>query len=156
MTTFDGLPTHPLLVHVIVVLTPLTAVLAIACALWPAARRRFIWLLLPFALIVLVLTPITTNAGEWLEDQFGEVAAIETHADLGETMIYFALALTLVAAAVTAVHYFEQRAKPLKPAVVWAIAAVTIVVAIATCVQVYRIGDSGARAVWGTTALAEP
>ena len=32
------------LVHFIVVLAPLTALLAILCAVWPAARRRLVWL----------------------------------------------------------------------------------------------------------------
>jgi len=42
MTTIAGLPAHPLLVHLIVVLAPGTAVLEILCALWPAARRRLV------------------------------------------------------------------------------------------------------------------
>ena len=46
MTTFNGLPAHVLLVHFIVILSPLTAVLAIVCAVWPAARQRLVWLVL--------------------------------------------------------------------------------------------------------------
>jgi hypothetical protein len=42
VTTIAGLPAHPLLVHLIVVLAPGTAVLEILCALWPAARRRLV------------------------------------------------------------------------------------------------------------------
>lgn len=38
MTTLAGLPAHALLVHGVVVLAPLTAVLAILCAVWPARR----------------------------------------------------------------------------------------------------------------------
>lgn len=38
----NGLPAHPFLVHFIVVLAPLTAVLAILCAIWPAARQRLV------------------------------------------------------------------------------------------------------------------
>ena len=40
MSTFNGLPLHILLNHFIVVLGPLTAILAILCVVWPAARRR--------------------------------------------------------------------------------------------------------------------
>lgn len=155
MTTVEGLPAHPLLVHFLVVLTPLTAVLVMVCAVWPAARRRFVWLLLPTAIVVLALTPLAVDAGRWLAAQFGDIEAIRKHADLGETMIYCSIALAVVAAAVTAVHYAEFRTKPLKPVVVWAIAVVTVVVGVAVCVQVYRIGDSGSRAVWGTTALGQ-
>ncbi|MFZ2177676.1 MAG: hypothetical protein WAW17_27340 [Rhodococcus sp. (in: high G+C Gram-positive bacteria)] len=41
----NGLPAHVLLVHFVVVLAPLTAILLILCALWPAARRRMVWLI---------------------------------------------------------------------------------------------------------------
>lgn len=45
MTTVNGLPVHVLLVHFIVVLAPLTPVLAILCAVWPAAGQRLVWLI---------------------------------------------------------------------------------------------------------------
>jgi uncharacterized membrane protein len=66
MTTILGLPAHALLVHGVVVLAPLTAVLEILCGVWPAARRRLVWLVLALAVVTMVLTPITTAAGEWL------------------------------------------------------------------------------------------
>ena len=69
MTTIIGIPAHALLVHAIVVLAPLTALLVILCGFWPAARRRLVWLVLALAVATTVLTPLTTNAGEWLYDQ---------------------------------------------------------------------------------------
>ena len=36
MTAINGLPGHVLLVHFLVVLVPLTALLEIVCAVWPA------------------------------------------------------------------------------------------------------------------------
>ncbi len=87
MSTFNGLPAHPLLVHFIVVLAPLTAVLAILCALWPAARRRLVWLVLALAAVTTVLTPIAAEAGEWLEHRVEETEALEVHEHLGATMI---------------------------------------------------------------------
>ncbi|MFY9919753.1 MAG: hypothetical protein WAL26_15330, partial [Mycobacterium sp.] len=98
MTTILGLPAHALLVHAIVVLAPLTAALQILCALWPAARRRLVWLNLAFAAAVLVLTPLTTSAGEWLYSQQSEHSPILVpHADRGEWMINLAIALLVVA-----------------------------------------------------------
>lgn len=149
LTTIDGIPAHPLLVHFIVVVAPLTALLVMACAIWPAVRGRFVWLLLPGALGVLVLTPLTQDSGRWLAERFGDVPAIRAHTDLGETMSYVAWALTIAAAGVTAVHYAAHRGKPLKPVYTWAITALAVVIGIGVCVQVFRIGDSGARAVWG-------
>jgi hypothetical protein len=57
MTTIAGIPAHALLVHAIVVLAPLVALLEILCAVWPAARRRLVWLVLALAAVNLVLTP---------------------------------------------------------------------------------------------------
>jgi len=69
MNVVNGLPAHVLLVHFMVVLVPLTALLEIACGLWPAARRgELVWLTLSLAVVITVLTPITTNAGGWLYD----------------------------------------------------------------------------------------
>ena len=67
MSTVNGLPVHALLVHFIVVLAPLTAGLAILCAVWPAARQRLVWLVLALAAATMALTPLTTDSGEWLE-----------------------------------------------------------------------------------------
>ena len=90
MTTITGIPAHALLVHAIVVLAPLTALLEILCAFWPAARRRFVWLVLALAAANLVLTPLTTEAGQWLYDQLGNDSPIlQTHAERGGWMIYF-------------------------------------------------------------------
>jgi hypothetical protein len=61
--------------HFVVVLAPVTAILAILCALWPAARRRLIWLVLLLAVVTLVLTPLTTNSGVWLRDKLGPSTA---------------------------------------------------------------------------------
>ena len=90
--------------HLIVVLAPLTAVLAILCAVWPAARRRLVWLVLAFAVVITALTPLTTEAGEWLQHRIGESPAIQTHADLGSTMLYFAVALLVAAILLAVLH----------------------------------------------------
>ena len=94
ITTFNGLPSHVLLVHFIVVLAPLTALLAILSAVWPAARRRLVWLVLGLAVLNAVLTPITTQAGEWLERRIGRSPRLHTHTELGDTMLYFSIAAT--------------------------------------------------------------
>ncbi|HOB48432.1 MAG TPA: hypothetical protein PKK01_03850 [Mycobacterium sp.] len=149
MSTLNGLPAHPLLVHFIVVLGPLTAVLAILCALWPAARQRLVWPVLAMAAATAVLTPIAAEAGEWLEHKVEETAALETHEHLGKTMIYFALALLVAAILLAVLHVREQRGTPLSK-VLSAVLTVFIVIAgVATTVQVYRVGHSGAESVWG-------
>lgn len=150
LTTISGLPAHVLLVHALVVFAPLTALLEIVCALWPAARRHLVWLVLAFATLTAVLTPITANAGGWLYEQERHHRDIlNTHADRGSWMIYFSVALLVVAVVLALVHWREVRAAAPGLAVRVVVAVVTIVVGVAAVVQVVRIGDSGAQSVWG-------
>ncbi len=149
MTVINGLPAHPLLVHFIVVLAPLAAILAILCAVWPAARKRLVWLVLVLAGIIAVLTPIAAEAGEWLEHQVGDSAALETHEHLGKTMIYFALALLVAAVLLVIVHVRASRDKALPKALSAVIAVFVLAASVAATVQVLRIGHSGAEATWG-------
>ena len=150
MSTFNGLPAHVLLVHFIVVLGPVTAILAIVCTFWPAARQRLVWLVLALAVITAVLTPLTTDAGEWLAKRTGGSPLLHAHTELGDTMAYFSLVLVAAAALIAFAHLREARGRSVKPVARWLIAAVVVIASVATTVQVYRIGDSGAKASWST------
>ena len=153
MTTIAGLPAHVLLVHGIVVLAPLTAALEILCAIWPAARRRLVWLVLAFAAVNLVLTPLTTDAGEWLLNQRSQVSAVlQTHADRGEWMIYFSVALLVVAVALAMLHWLEGRSDKRRTVATVVVAILALVVGVSSIITVVRIGDSGAHSVWGGAA----
>jgi uncharacterized membrane protein len=149
MTTIAGLPAHPLLVHLIVVLAPGTAVLEILGALWPAARRRQVWLVLFMAALLTAMTPVTTDAGEWLYSTHKHPGAIlQTHAHLGGTMIYFSVALLVVAVVLAALHLVEGRSDKRRLIANIAVAVLALVVGTASIVQVVRIGDAGSRSVW--------
>ncbi|GAB7072033.1 hypothetical protein H7J06_02780 [Mycobacterium hodleri] len=154
MSTFQGLPAHILLVHFIVVLAPLTAALAIVCALWPAARRHLTWLVLVLAAATTILTPLTTDAGEWLEQSTQPTTILQTHTELGDTMLYFSIGLVVAAVLLAFVHLRERREQPLKPLLRWVVVAVVVIASVAASVQVYRIGDSGARSAWGDKTAA--
>ncbi|MFE3292419.1 DUF2231 domain-containing protein [Rhodococcus sp. NPDC059234] len=149
MSTINGLPVHVLLVHFVVVLAPLTAVLLILCSVWPAARRRLVWPTLVLAAVTTVLTPITTEAGEWLERHVDRTAAVHTHTELGATMIYFSIGLLAASVVIAVVHYREVRSRPVGRAMTAVMVAVALLAGVATIAQVYRIGESGSRAVWG-------
>lgn len=150
MSTFNGLPLHILLNHFIVVLGPLAAILAILCVVWPAARRRLIWLVLLLAVGTLVLTPMTTTAGVWLSARVGRPSPVLiNHEDLGSTLIYIVAALAGTVALLAAVHFRLERGVNVSVALHVAVGVLVIVAAVATLVQTYRVGDSGARAAWG-------
>lgn len=150
MTVVAGLPAHVLFVHFIVVLVPLTALLEMLCAVWPAARRRFVWLVLTLAVITAVLTVLTVEAGEWLYNRERDPSVIlQTHAERGEWMTYFSMALLLTAVALAVMHWLDGRSDRRHLAANVAVALVILAVGISSIITVVRIGDSGARAVWG-------
>ncbi len=154
MSTINGLPAHVLLVHFVVVLVPMTALLLVMCALWPAARRRLLWLLLAIAAATVVLTPLTTEAGEWLQDRIGDNPAVQTHTELGNTMIYFVVPMLVVAVLLLALDIAERRAGRVRTGLAAVVAVLAVASAAAGLVQIYRVGDSGARAAWGDAVPA--
>jgi hypothetical protein len=150
VNTIGDIPAHPLLVHGIVVLAPLTAILLILCAVWTAARERLVWLTLVLSAVTVVLTPLTTEAGEWLiHQQAVKTPIMHKHAELGDTMIYFAVGLLIVSLAQAGLHRWGARLGGRQGLVRIVLAVLTVVIAVATIYQVVRIGDTGAHAVWG-------
>lgn len=151
MNVVNGLPAHVLLVHFMVALAPLTALLEIACALWPAARRgQLVWLTLILATVTTVLTPVTTNAGGWLYGlRRNPDPILREHAERGGTMIYFSAALLVVAIALVALHFVENRPEKVRRVTNIIVAVVVLAVGVSSMIQIYRIGDAGAQSVWG-------
>ncbi|MFF4116075.1 DUF2231 domain-containing protein [Streptomyces sp. NPDC001714] len=155
MSTVNGLPAHVLLVHIVVVLVPLTALTLVAAALWPRAARRLGVLLPALALVALVSVPLTTQAGEWLERHVTEDTLVRRHTELGDGLLPWALGLFLLATVVWwATRRGGEERAPGQGAR-WSALPVRIVVgvlsvAVATgaVIDVYRIGDSGAKAAW--------
>ncbi|AFM18660.1 hypothetical protein Mycch_3935 [Mycolicibacterium chubuense NBB4] len=150
MTTVAGLPAHALLVHAIVVLVPMITLVGILCALWPAARQRFVWGLVALAVVNLVLTPLTVSAGEWLYNrQDSHSTILQTHAERGETMIYFSIALLVMAIAVAVLHVRAGRSGGSHRLATVLVAVLVVVIGVASTVQVVRIGHTGTEAKWG-------
>lgn len=158
-TVIDGLPAHVLLVHALVVAVPLTSLLVVLHAAWPAAGRR-LGLVTPLAgLATLILVPITTNAGEWLYRQLpAGNPDIEKHVMLGDGLLPWVIGLFVVS---VAVWWFARSTRTAPPvfgegrsdgvhgrAMTAAVTVVAIAVAGAATFQLYRVGESGSRAVW--------
>jgi hypothetical protein len=164
----NGLPAHVLLVHFVVVLVPLTALALVVSAVWPTWIRRLGVALPILALVTLISVPITTHAGEWLEKHTDSDPLVRKHADLGDGLLPWAIGLFAVA---VAVWWFGRRAitqssatedsnrkgtvalsVPVRAAAI----ALSVIVAAGSVVQVYRIGDSGAKAAWHDGYSAKP
>ncbi|MGH3722747.1 MAG: DUF2231 domain-containing protein [Mycobacterium sp.] len=148
MNTLSGLPAHVLLVHFVVVLAPLTAILEILCGFSVAVRSRLVWLVASLSVVTLILTPLTTSAGEWLFDREKHPSEIlQTHAQRGDWMLVFSGALVLGAIVLAIAHRLDLSPKRLGPHLT--VAALVLVLGVVSIVGVIRIGDSGAKAVWG-------
>lgn len=167
-TVINGLPAHVLLVHFVVVLVPLTALALVVSAVWPTWIRRLGIVLPLLALVTLIFVPITTHAGEWLEKHTDSDPLIRKHADLGDGLLPWAIGLFIVAVAVwwvgrrvvvqspDAEGPSRTGAVTLSVPIRVAAIALSVIVAAGSVVQVYRIGDSGAKAAWHDGYSAEP
>ncbi|OBA75022.1 hypothetical protein A5641_26055 [Mycobacterium sp. 1554424.7] len=151
MNVVNGLPAHALWLHLVVVFVPLTALLEIVCGVWPAARRgQLMWFTVAMAAATMVITPITINAGEWLIDLRTKPSAIlQEHAERGESMVYFAAALLVVAAGLVVLRFVERRSAKRRMVAHIVAAILVLAVGISSTIQVYRTGDAGAQSVWG-------
>ncbi|AEW98937.1 DUF2231 domain-containing protein [Streptantibioticus cattleyicolor] len=109
-----------------------------------------------FALVTLVSVPLTTHAGEWLERHVGRDPLVRRHAELGDGLLPWALGLFVLAVVVwwAGRRHTPDGAGASGPAWIssWPARALAVVlcllVAAGSVVDVYRIGDSGARAAW--------
>jgi hypothetical protein len=157
-----GLPAHPLIVHGVVVLVPLAAVLLVVAVAWPGARSHLVWVTVAVAAAAMILTPLATGSGEELEHQVRETETIERHAELGEAMIPFSIALFVGAAGVAGLEEVRRRS-PDGGGPAWsrsrlvaaAVAGLAIVAAVGSTVQVAVVGHTGAQATWQSVGERE-
>jgi hypothetical protein len=143
--TVNGLPVHALVVHAVVVLVPLVALGAVLMAAWPYFSRRF-------GIVIVILTAVAAGAsvvarlsGEQLAERVGSP---QPHVELGNVMPLFAGALLVL----VLVFWLVDRGIPAnrsRPPWLIVLAVVLVVVAVVSVWWTFRVGDSGAEAVWG-------
>jgi len=156
--TVNGLPVHPLLVHVTVTVLPLAALLVLLAGVWPGARRRLSVAPLILAVVALILLPLTYKSGNNLRAMVGTSPAIRRHVHLAHQLLFPVLGLVLAAIVVEIVRRRSarvtiERRRDSGSLVLSVIAAILAVVfSVGTAVQTVRVGEAGARAVWGHTA----
>jgi hypothetical protein len=150
--TLFGLPAHPLVVHAAVVLVPLAALGTIAIALWGAARRRIGWIVVGLGVGAFVFALLAQGSGESLEERVEESELVEEHAELGDSMPWFALPIAVTAAGVMVLDRRRQRDDVdapswLGPAVI-VVAVAAVASSVVGTVRIAQVGHSGARATW--------
>lgn len=163
MTSINGLPAHILLVHAVVIFIPLTALLVVLTAAWPAALRRIGVVLPIFALVSLIVVPVATDAGEWLEQRLPGAESnplIRAHTRLGDELLPWVIGMFVFALALWLLPTLARRGVRADIlGAVWLRAVVSVLavaVSVVAVVQVVRIGESGAKAVWTGNVCADP
>lgn len=144
LDTFDGLPVHPVVVHAVVVLIPLTAVLAVLMVINSRFSRRFGPIVVALGFLSVAASVVAKESGEQLAKH---LAATPTHVELGSRMplragLYFALLL---------VFWLMDRGIPgnrRRPVRVIVLGVALALASVLICVQVYATGHSGAQGVW--------
>jgi len=146
-----GLPAHPLVVHLPIVLIPLAAVGAIAIAVRPAWRARFGWVLVGLAGISLVGVQLAMSSGEGLEDHVERSQALHTHTHMAESMRPLAALFFL---GLLALVWFDHRRRDAKSQrLLQVLAAVVVLLSLATTARLVQVGHNGAKATWADVKL---
>lgn len=171
--TVLGIPLHPLVVHAVVVLAPLTALLLVLFAV-SARFRAWSGLLTPVvATLTLVLSPVATQSGETLQARVPESTLVHEHAEIGDTLPWV---LLLATGAAWVMWWFWRReaaastgggsadggaaggaggtagapgARRGSSTLFRVLAVGGVLVALGLAVDVTLVGHSGAQAVWG-------
>lgn len=148
LETVFGLPLHPLIVHGTVVIVPLAAITVLLAVLWPRFRAWAGPLPAGLAVVGLVLVPLSTSSGENLERSVRETELVERHAELGEQLLPFVAVLAVAAIGLWLIGRRERAGSSSPKVLLVVLAALAVLAAGGTTVQVVRIGHSGAEAAW--------
>jgi cytochrome bd-type quinol oxidase subunit 1 len=149
----NGLPVHALVVHAVVILVPLLAIVTVVFVVRPKWRAELPWAILGNAAAFLA-SFVAKESGEKLQARLSNALGSEVaahHAALGRDLQYFAFAQLVASIIAWALLRNRAESKPVaRPALALAI-AVTLAAGVAATVWTYRVGDSGAQAVWKDT-----
>ncbi|MGP0038702.1 MAG: DUF2231 domain-containing protein [Solirubrobacteraceae bacterium] len=160
-TIYDGLPAHPLFIHVPVVLIPVSVLGAIACVVRPAWLARYGVLLSVTAIVAMSSTFLAMQAGAALRGalnlQGTAASLIQRHSHaahiLAVVFVLFTAALILTFAAQrisggmpTGLAIADRLLSPRISVV--ALRVLLLVLALVSAYMVFKVGDLGAKAVW--------
>jgi glucan phosphoethanolaminetransferase (alkaline phosphatase superfamily) len=149
----NGLPIHALVVHAVVVLLPLLAVVTVIFVVRPKWRPELPWAILGNAALFLI-TFVAKASGEKLQARLSTVTGSEVaahHAALGKDLQYFAFAQLIASLLAWVLLGTRSQERPAaRPALALAL-LVTLIAGGAATYWTYRVGDSGATAVWKDT-----
>lgn len=151
-----GLPAHPLLVHMPVVIIPLAGIIAVVFAFRPAWLDRFGWGLVALAGMGALGGILAAGSGEGLEDSSRGGEALEEHAEMGELARTLGIVFFLVVLGVVLARYFARKnagagsgwSKLGSKGAGIAMSILLVMSAAAATVTIAQAGHQGAVLVW--------
>lgn len=143
--TFNGLPLHPLVVHLTVVTLPVLVLLSLA-SLHPRWRDRLRLPTVVLAVFAAALVWFTVKTGESLRDHLVNVlhvpvAQYDAHVHAADRLKLITYAFALLA---LLRFWLHGRAGWIR----WVLGALVVAGAVAIGYFVFRTGDTGARLVY--------
>lgn len=165
LETFGGLPTHPLVVHLPVVLVPLATVGVVLMVIFPKLQQRLGVAVAVLAGLGFLGAVLAAGSGEELEDSLrraGETISgtLADHVEMGESVeffagLFFVLTLAWVLFGIWRRRKGEAEATKMlrKPKLINIVLAILVVGSgVAASWSVYATGHSGAKSVWEQSA----
>jgi hypothetical protein len=141
-----GLPTHILVIHLVVVGIPVAALATVAMAVRPPWRSgRISLIIIAVDALAVIGTWIARASGlEFLKNAPGlrTLRPVIDHKNLGLTLIWYVLGLLVAAILLVLAEKYER------PPLTTVFAIIAAAAAVAAVVQTVRVGDAGARATW--------
>jgi hypothetical protein len=140
-----GLPLHPLVIHISIVLIPLVAIGALIMSYLPSFSRRYGKMILVIAIVGQISLFLAKFTGEALEEILDK--EMGRHAELGEIAPF----ITLPMVALIYLRWrLDRSGATVGSAWVRRLTSVALIfAAIASIVVIVLVGHSGAQSVWG-------
>jgi uncharacterized membrane protein len=146
MEKIFGLPAHPLMVHLPVVLIPVVAIAAVLLAVRRDWRSRFGIALVIASALSCVAVFVAKESGEAMFEYMNQAPAIDRHESLADTTLIFTFLLFFAIAAMVFLQRRAGKRATTRLAVVVSVA--TIGLAVMATVGTIATGHEGAKVTW--------
>ena len=148
-----GVPAHPLLVHLPLVLVPLAAICALVAVVLARHRRRLALLAMGVTALALISNEVAVASGRALRPRVPSSELVRRHVVSGINFRFFIIALLIVLLVLAMLPHSTwsgTRTKRQRSAII-AVGLLVVVTAGSTVVATIVVGYSGTKAVWSDT-----
>ena len=149
MDKIFGLPAHPLMVHLPVVLVPLVAIGAILLAVKKSWRGRFGRVLVVASFVSCVALVLAKQSGEALFVRMNQAPDIARHQNFADTTLILALLLFVAIVGMAVMHHRDGNRKTSKVALIMSVASIAF--GVLAMVGTIATGHEGAKVTWEQT-----